>query len=96
MTYKFNECDYSRGAPMGRFEYGDSKIQGKATVRLFQVHLDNGGYDNGGAYWGIGPQLWCALADEYRRFTRAATRREAMLELGLTRYQLKNKRGIYG
>lgn len=46
-------CKY--GAPMGRNNVGirptDSRIYD------CKVPLDNGGYDNGGVYWGIGKEL---------------------------------------
>ena len=52
-----------RGAPMGR---GESHINRNAAVQLV-VHvcpLDEGGYDEGGAYWGVrrpGEYLWRAV-----------------------------------
>jgi hypothetical protein len=53
------DCKY--GAPMGRTEKrGDTTISFK--FRLFRVRLDQGGYDEGGAYWGIGTPLYCAEA----------------------------------
>ena len=100
MTYKFTKGYSERGASMGRQSY--NKPPNKAgLVRLFRVDLDSGGYDNGGAYWGIGPPLWCAMAPEdetgeaqYRDFTRASNRKEAMELLGLEPRQLYSLRGI--
>ena len=99
-AYKFGKGYSERGAFMGRAEYNAAPEKAR-TVRLFRVYLDNGGYDNGGAYWGFGERLWCALADEdktgeecYRAFTRARNRREAIKNLGLKMYQLISKKDI--
>jgi len=96
--YKFEKGYSERGAYMGRSEYG--KPPAKPIIRLFRVTLIDG-YDNGGAYWGTGQQLWCAIADEdstgqeqYREFTRANNRREAMVRLGLKPEQLKSKQAV--
>ena len=49
------------GAPMGRIgQRGDHLAPYK--FRLFRVRLDSGGYDDGGAYWGHGEPLYCAIA----------------------------------
>ena len=88
-------CQY--GAPMGRSEYGRAEACLDSTVFLFKVSIDSGGYDSGGAYWGVGgPQLYCAAdgAGNYRRFVRADSRQEAMGKLGLKCNQLKSKAGI--
>lgn len=47
------------GAPMGRVVYVPEAGEA-ATVR--RVTLDPGGYDAGGAYWGIGAPLWRAVS----------------------------------
>ncbi len=52
------------GAPMGRTEttyHADQHDPHKFSIQL--IRLDNGGYDSGGAYWGIGQQLYWAYAD---------------------------------
>ena len=54
----------------------------ETKVRLFIVYLDSGGYDEGGAYWGIGDPLYCAYYEvdeelEGRLFIRAKNREEA-------------------
>lgn len=75
MAKQFNEVNCSRGAPMGRPGWL-SGPEGK--VRLFRVNLDSGGYDDGGAYWGLGKPLYCCTDDmNFRYFVRASTRREA-------------------
>lgn len=57
-------CKY--GAPMGRTNVDKTKIVecngelfSTLTGHLFdcRVPLDSGGYDKGGAYWGIGTEL---------------------------------------
>lgn len=44
------------GAPMGRPNIGDKPKDG-VKVYTKRINLVDGGYDAGGAYWGIGPQL---------------------------------------
>jgi hypothetical protein len=70
------------GAPMGR---DSSEPSGK--VRLQRVRLDSGGYDSGGAYWGIGQALWCAEdVDGNRKFFRASDREAAKAKLPNCRF----------
>lgn len=81
-------CKY--GAPMGRRSYGDAP---KGRIRLYEVRLDRGGYDDGGAYWGTGNRLYCAEGESvdgegYRRFARAKNRTHAALRLRLQDSQL--------
>ena len=71
----------SRGAPMGRTSTHRQPTQ---RVYLRRVRLDSGGYDSGGAYWGIGQRLYHAC--EYSRdgldvFFRAADRAAAKAKL---------------
>ena len=94
--YKFEKGYNEYGAFIGRSEY--NKPPAKRIVRLFEVHLDSGGYDNGGAYWGTGEKLWCAIANEdstgqetYRAFIRAHTRKAAAFMLRLNNSQLIRK-----
>jgi len=89
-VYKFEKGYSSWGANMGRSEYGEPPEEAWA-IRLFRVDLDQG-YDNGGAYWGNGQTLWCAVADGYRAFVRADSRREAMLKLKLKVEWLASRR----
>lgn len=93
MSRQFSQVDSSRGAPMGRYEYGLIQNCEPRAVSLFAVQLDDGGYDDGGAYWGIssaGRRLYCATdGDEYRRFVRAASRCHAALLLDIEQKQLK-------
>ena len=62
-------------------------------VRLFKVRLDSGGYDDGGAYWGLPDNLWCAQCPEGgQEFTRASNRLVAAAKLVLPNHLLA--RGI--
>lgn len=78
MTRTLSKVSCKYGAPMGR--PSDSSLSGK--VRLSRVRLDNGGYDSGGAYWGLGEPLWWAEDhDGNERFFRAPTREAAKAQL---------------
>ena len=82
---QFNKVDVSGGAPMGRKSFGAIPEESK-SVSLFKVDLDNGGYDDGGAYWGLsGASLYCARSDDgaYQGFTWANSRLEAAIQLKL-------------
>lgn len=77
------------GAPMGRpdrptaFDLTDSKgnryaldFAAPRRFHLSRVPLNGGGYDAGGAYWGIGAPLFWAFSDSgvtVERFYRADT-----------------------
>lgn len=49
------------GAPMGRHSDNPANFDG-LSVTLSAVHLIDG-YDDGGAYWGIGTPLFCAIGE---------------------------------
>ena len=72
------------GAPMGRTSHG-SVVPGQ-KVRLIQLKIDSGGYDDGGAYWGLGQPIFMAWTEdtEYEWYIRANSRKEAAAELGIT------------
>lgn len=79
MGKQFHDVSSLRGAPMGRADLHEPP---QSKVRLFRVRLDAGGYDDGGAYWGLGPPLYCATDDYgFRMFTRAASREAAKREV---------------
>lgn len=64
------------GAPMGRV--GGAALQPEGLVTVVKVTLDSGGYDEGGAYWGLPNDLYMADdGGEYREFLRAKNRAEA-------------------
>ena len=46
------------GAPMGRHTGPEFLDVDAGKVYLSKIPLDNGGYDKGGAYWGLGETLW--------------------------------------
>lgn len=82
---QFNKVDCTRGAPMGRRNTGTMPKTAK-SVHLFKVELDSGGYDDGGAYWGIGGNaVYCARSAEcdYQSFVRAETRMDAAIAMRL-------------
>jgi hypothetical protein len=54
------KCYSIYGASMGRGS--NACLTGK--VSLVRVKLDSGGYDKGGAYWGIGAPLYCATSEQ--------------------------------
>lgn len=70
---------YNRyGANLGRTSYR-KYYNNPIKVHLNHIHLDSGGYDQGGAYWGIGEKLYlCADdLDIIYFFFRAKNRDEA-------------------
>ena len=84
---KLSNVSSKYGAPMGR---GGSSISQflacyeglTKRVNLFWVPLNSGGYDNGGAYWGIGSPLFCASftdtdGEQVECFFRASSRESA-------------------
>ena len=64
-------CKY--GAPMGRHGHTGGEPD---KVHLRRVRLDNGGYDSGGAYWGIGATLYEVFDNDgtYTDYFRASSR----------------------
>lgn len=80
---QFYNVNTSRGAPMGRPHSPDLDTSPR-SVRLFKVRLDSGAYDDGGAYWGHGQQLWCARDSQGgEQFVRASSRIAAAAALGI-------------
>ena len=69
-------CKY--GAPMGRYTGPDFLDTTTGKIYLRRVSVDSGGYDAGGAYWGIGGPLWEAHdQDGNGRIFRACNRNDA-------------------
>lgn len=70
-----------RGAPMGRSTFTTGLYATPAgeshTVTLYRVRLDSGGYDKGGAYWGVPDNLYCAYSDGFQAFARAENAAQA-------------------
>ena len=81
------------GAPMGRSSHG--AVFSGQKVRLIQLNIDGGGYDDGGAYWGLSKPLFMAWTEdtEYERNLRANSRKEAAAELGITD-SLRRREGL--
>ena len=76
--YRFANAVDRRGASLGRDTIiGDPSVPAKLQLR--RVRLDGGGYDPGGAYWGLGEALWVAWGDDVEIFVRALTREDAKL-----------------
>lgn len=78
-------CVSQWGAPMGRIG-NQSEPDFPVKFHLRKMHLNSGGYDSGGAYWGLPvwprvPYMWHAWGDgeeeEQEVFLRAWTREEA-------------------
>lgn len=70
------------GAPMGRsgghfnLDYEGDRLQ------LFRIRLNAGGYDAGGAYWGLGKPLYCVMdGDGDHDFFRAKDRDDAKAKI---------------
>lgn len=83
MTIDFDpvyKVDTRRGAPMARPDVHASFLPEK-RVRLNKLRIDDGGYDNGGAYWGLGEPLYCAYYfeddDQFVLYFRAKNRTAA-------------------
>lgn len=93
MSRQFEQVNTTYGAPMGRRDSGHLDTAEPKNIRLFKVNLDNGGYDDGGAYWGHGLQpLFCAIDSLGNRcFVRAASREHAALILGIPNSALKRR-----
>lgn len=74
------------GAQIGRREYNGIP---ENKIRVFRVRIDAGGYDGGGAYWGLGKPLFCATdGADFRQFIRADSRLSAVAELGIKKCRL--------
>lgn len=66
-------CYY--GATMGRREYTEGL---DTPSRCFRLNFVDGCYDEGGAYWGLPANVYCAMNDEgLQLFCRASSRNEA-------------------
>lgn len=74
------KCGSSFGANMGRPNRNNGCLEGK--VRLVRVPINSGGYDPGGAYWGIGKPLYCASGSNGGlKYFRAHNRNDAKQQL---------------
>lgn len=81
MSFNYSNACGVRGAQMGRQDcYGDGVSNVK--LHLEKVPMDlSGCYDPGGAYWGIGTQLYVAYGEDANKvveiFCRASSREVA-------------------
>lgn len=50
---KLSEVSSKYGAPMGRPNQGPTHSEEKIKLHLQHMPLNSGGYDSGGAYWGL-------------------------------------------
>ncbi len=51
------------GAPLGRPNHTDARaLDGAPKFSLVRIRINRGGYDSGGAYWGLGAPLYYAAA----------------------------------
>ena len=64
------KLDTRRGAPMGRYTVGERPKD--KTIFDARVNICSGGYDAGGAYWGLGKELRVSYTKdlEYINFYR--------------------------
>lgn len=71
------------GAPLGRANKGGAAVGNAGPFWLQAVPLDSGGYDRGGAYWGLGKTLYAYLSADLTvsGFYREANRKAAIEEL---------------
>lgn len=69
------------GAPMGRCDHAHPGNEYKVYVH--QIPVNAGGYDKGGAYWGLGAPLFRAISadGEFVRYLRARDRAQAIQDL---------------
>lgn len=70
------------GAPMGRHTGPDYLETAAGPLSLQRIPINSGGYDRGGAYWGLGAPLWyVADQDGNSQFFRAASREAAKAKI---------------
>lgn len=79
MRYQPSNVSSKYGAPMGRVSTNPRELEAPpGKLYLQRLRLDQGGYDSGGAYWGIGDPMWVATDHGNTTvFVRSATRNGA-------------------
>lgn len=92
-TYKrpatlFTRVNSKYGAPMGRCNITEMVTidhEDAIRFRVEKIRWSDGGYDQGGAYWGAGLPVYLAVhenGDDYiRRSYRARSRQDAITQL---------------
>ena len=84
MKYTYTKAYSQYGASMGR---RDNITESACTIKfhLQRVPLDSGGYDPGGAYWGLGDPLYVAFGEGelevQEMFFRAKSRDDAKTQV---------------
>ena len=84
MKYAYTKAYSQYGASMGR---RDNITESACTIKfhLQRVPLDSGGYDPGGAYWGLGDPLYVAFGEGelevQEMFFRAKSRDDAKTQV---------------
>lgn len=69
------------GAPMGRRSFPYLATEA-GKIHLQHVPINSGGYDRGGAYWGLGQRLWFAMdQDGNSQYFRARDRETAKAKI---------------
>jgi hypothetical protein len=83
MRYTPSNVSSKYGAPMGRrSSYKHRAAGSRPKLSLQRVRLNSGGYDSGGAYWGLGKPLYVATDFEgIEVFVRGDTREKAKSEV---------------
>jgi len=76
MNTFIHEVPTKYGAPMGRCTGPEYLDTDSGKIYLHKVLLDNGGYDRGGAYWGIGQPLWETMDQDGNGFIFRAYNRD--------------------
>jgi hypothetical protein len=67
------------GAPMGR---PDGMIDDGEPLYLRRIRINSGGYDDGGAYWGLGAPLYAyGTGDGDWKYLRARSRDDAKAKI---------------
>lgn len=78
MATKLTDVSSRYGAPMGRHTGPDYLETTAGKLQLERIRINGGGYDAGGAYWGLGQPLWRVMdQDGNHKFFRASDRAAA-------------------
>jgi hypothetical protein len=78
MQLQLEQVGSRYGAPMGRPDWQLGELETDQRLTLQRVRLNSGGYDAGGAYWGIGKPLFLVCDESgHSHYFRAADRAAA-------------------
>lgn len=76
---KLEKVNTKYGSPFGRIaQYNEETT----TAKIFQIELCQG-YDNGGAYWGMGDNLYAAYGEGFQQYHRAKSLDDAHTKFSL-------------